>query len=344
VIGAGVGYWMMRFFWPGVPVWMYLAIALGLHLLAMLWQTLVRREPKPWDPIEPGGSRFDWEPTRRALPASLGVFLLMNLGHFPAWMGNPVLWILYGFLAFLGLKFLEQKLLTATLRRGDLEGGLKLIDRFHFYNPEGGAALLPRGHLLLVAGRYAESEAMLRRAAAALRSGPAQAFVLEFLGDALMEQGRQSEAQRSYQASLAAAPGFRKPYRGMAELALRRGEPVRALEYVEQIMGPSGPSRNPLTLKGKLIDDYWALKAWALAELGHTSEADKAAASAILETNANSAPDLAATYRRLGLAMRAMHRESLAEDYLKKARDANPNGRWGLLAKAALQVKAYRTS
>jgi tetratricopeptide (TPR) repeat protein len=130
----------------------------------------------------------------------------------------------------------------------------------------------------------------------------------------------------------------------MAELALRRGEPVRALEYVEQIMGPSGPSRNPLTLKGKLIDDYWALKAWALAELGHTSEADKAAASAILETNANSAPDLAATYRRLGLAMRAMHRESLAEDYLKKARDANPNGRWGLLAKAALQVKAYRTS
>jgi tetratricopeptide (TPR) repeat protein len=333
VVGAMVGYWTVRIFWPGAPVWMFLAIALGLHLLATLWQTLVRRAPKPWEPIEPGGSRFDWGPTRRALPASLMVFFLMNVGHFPKWMGDPVLWVLYAFLGFMSYKLIEQKSLLAAIHRGDYEGGLKQIGRFHFYNPDGGMALLPRGHFLLMAGRYREAEAVLRRAVAALRSRAAQGHALEFLGDALMEQGRSEEARRSYEASLAAVPGFRRPYRGMAELLLRRGDATRALECVENVVGPSGPSWNRWTANGKATDDYWALKAWVLAELGRGAEVPPAAAQAIRQTNLKSGPDAAATYRRLGLAMKALNREGEAEEYLRQARDADPRGRWGTLAK-----------
>jgi tetratricopeptide (TPR) repeat protein len=54
------------------------------------------------------------------------------------------------------------------------------------------------------------------------------------------------------------------------------------------------------------------------------------------KTNPKSPPDLAATYRRLGLAMQAIDRHAEAEEYLKKARDVDPHGRWSALVKAAL--------
>jgi tetratricopeptide (TPR) repeat protein len=126
----------------------------------------------------------------------------------------------------------------------------------------------------------------------------------------------------------------------MAELILRQGrDPVRALEYVERIAGPSGPSRSRFRLRRQPLDDYWALKAWALAQLGRGAEVARVIAEAIRRTNPKSRPDLASTYRRLGLAMRAIEREAEAEEYLKKARDADPQGRWSKLARAALGEK-----
>jgi tetratricopeptide (TPR) repeat protein len=337
LVGAAAGYWITRIFWPRVPAWTFLAIALLLHALVTLGQSLVKRTPKPWDPIEPGGPRFDWGPTRRAVPASLAVFILMNVGAFPRWMGDPVVWLINGFVAVMWYSVLEQKFVLWAIRRGDYEGALKVVRLFHFYNPEGGAAQQRIGHILLLAGRFREAEETLRRAVAGLRSRAAQAHALEFLGDALLEQGRYDEAQRSYEAALAAAPGFRRPYRGMAELALRQGlDRARALEHVENIVGPKGPSWNRWTVNGQAADDYWSLRAWALAELGRGAEVPHAVAEAIRKTNAKSGPDLAATYRRLGLAMRAMDRQAEAEEYLKKASAVDPHGRWSALAKAAL--------
>ena len=337
LIGALSGFQIARMFWPGVPSWMFLALALGLHLLATVVQTLVRRTPKPWDPIEPGGARFDWGPTRQALPASLAVFLLMNVGAFPKWMGDPVLWLLYGILALTWYKALEERLWIRAVRCSDYDGALRVVQRFRFYHPESGAALRRRGLILLLAGRFRQSEEMLRRAIAGLRSQVQQAHALELLGDALLEQGRQDEALRSFEAALRAAPGFRRPYRGMAELVLREGrDPGRALAYVENIAGPRGPSRNRWSMNGRSADDYWALKAWALAELGRGAEVDAAVAEALRKTNLRSGPDAAATYRRLGLAMQALDRQKEAEEYLQKAVEADPNGRWSAPARAAL--------
>ena len=329
VIGAGVLYQMSRIFWPGVPSWMFLAIAFALHTAVTVGQSLIRKTPKPWDPIEPGGASFDWGPTRQALPASLAVFLLMNLGAFPKWLGDPVVWLLNGVFALMWYKVLEHRFMLWALRRGDFDGALRVIRLFRFYNPESGKALALRGVILLLAGRYEEAEETLRRAVARLRSRTAQAQALESLGDALLERGRYDEAWRSYEAAMRAAPSFRRPYRGMAELVLRQGrDPGRALECIEKIEG-----------KGTR-DDYCSLKAWALAELGRGSEVEAAVAEAIRKTNLKSRPDVATTYRRLGLAMQAMDRQAEAEEYLKKAVDAGPHGRWPALAQAALDRKS----
>jgi hypothetical protein len=61
IIGAGVLYQLGRMFWPGLPSWTFLLIAILLHAAAVLAHALVRRTLNPWDPIEPGSSGFDWD-------------------------------------------------------------------------------------------------------------------------------------------------------------------------------------------------------------------------------------------------------------------------------------------
>jgi len=340
IVGAMLTWSITRTIWPAAPPWMFLPIAFALHAVVALGQSMVRRTPRPWDPIEPGRPGFDWGPARRAVPATLAVFFLMNLGAFPKWMGDPFVWLFCALALAAWFRMAGETLRIRALRRGDYERALKLVRRFRFYNPDGGAALMWRGHVLVSAGRFREAEETLRLAVARLRSRSAQARALEFLGDALLEQARYGEAQRSYEAAVHAVPGYRRPYRGLAELALRRHDPARALEYVESILGPSGSAWNRWTINQRAHDDYWALRAWALAELGRGAEVPEAAALALRATNSNSPPCLAATYRRLGMAMKALDRQSEAEDYFKRARNADPNGRWSAQARTMLGEKS----
>src|SRR5258708_24911753 len=79
------------------------------------------------------------------------------------------------------------------------------------------------GHILLAAGRYREAEDTLRRSLVGSHARQSYGLALEYLGDALMEQGRYDEATRSYEAALHAFSWRLRPYRGMAEMLLRRG-------------------------------------------------------------------------------------------------------------------------
>jgi len=334
IFGALIAYGIVHRFWPAAPTWTYLAFALALHLIIGFWQSAVRPTPKPNDPIEPDSAfRYDWSRTWKVFPGSLVVFMLLNR-ETARFLDDHLHWFLYAYGAVLWHKALAIQFMLNRIRRGDYEGGLKVIRLAWYLRPNSPTALRLRAVALLFAGRYRESEESVRRAIAKFRGRSEQAQALETLGDALLEQGRYDEAQRSYEAAIRAVPGYRRPYRGMAEILLRqRRHPERALELIENVAGPSRSIRASL-INGKLQDDYWSLKAWALAQLGRGPEAEQAAAAAIRVINLKSGIDIANVHRRVGLAMDALGNRKRALEYFQRASEADPRGRYGTLARA----------
>jgi hypothetical protein len=336
-IGGGVAsFFALRRWWPNAPAWTILVFVVLIDLAIRFQQSLAKRKPKPSDPIGPGGpSRYDWGKTAKALLGGAVLIILLSVPHLSGY------WILVVIVLPPVYQTLGVKLMASALRRGDYDGALRIVRLFHFYSPEGAGSLRLCGHVLLLAGRYREAEDSLRRAIAGLRSGLEQAMALQFLADALMEQGRYDEAMRSYEAALQAVPGYRRPYRGMAEMTLRQAKnPQQALEYVENILGSSGLAWPARGINGRPQDDYWALKAWALAQFGRSGEVAPAIEEAFKATNKKSLIDLALTNYRAGMAMQAIGNQSSANDYFKRARDLDPHGRCGILAQAALRQRS----
>ncbi|HTS64601.1 MAG TPA: tetratricopeptide repeat protein [Candidatus Acidoferrales bacterium] len=339
-IASFIGYLTLRTFWRSAPVWTFLALAVLFHAVYVLWRSRVKRRPKPWDPIEPGGPGYEWTDVRRSLPGTLLLFVLMNFSEVNRAIGDPVLWILYAVLVWSAHRMISRLLYNAAIRRGEYDRALAFVRWFHCYNPGGSRALRFRGFALMMAGRSREAEEVLRRAIARETRNADQAYALDHLGDALLDQGRYQEAMRSFEAALRAQTGFRRPYRGMAEALLRQHkDPQRALELVESIAGSSGPSRNRWTVNGEVRDDYWGLKAWALAELGRGGEVASAVENAFGATNLKSPADAAATCYRAGMAMLAAGNEGAGIAYLKRACEADPKGRRGALARSALEER-----
>lgn len=338
ILAALIGYWILRLLWRGAPAWTFVVMALGLHLAVTFVRSLTKRKPKPWDPIGPGGApRYDWGITRKAVAGVVVLFLLLNPQWLPWFVEHPVTWMLAAVAATMSYALLRTFLMMRALRRCDYDGALKVIRGFYFYHPEGAGALRLRGAVLLLAGRYREAEDTLRRAIARLRTGIEQALALDNLGDALVEQGRYDEGMRSYEAALHAVPGFRLPYLRMAELLLRQGKnPEQALEYAERINDRAGMSWRDRRLSRRIQDDYWAVKAWALARLGRSAEVAPAIENALKGTNKKSPLGLAGTHYRAGMAMQALGNEAVAKEHFKRAMECDPRGWRGTLAKAEL--------
>jgi tetratricopeptide (TPR) repeat protein len=338
-IGTFVCYALLRRVWPHAPYWTIPAIALTIHLLMTFQESLVKRRPKPYDPIGPGApSRYDWAKSWKTMAGTVALLLIVNLDRLPMLRFLRGYWLWIFVLAPVAYHIVAVRLLNGALRRGDYDGGLNIIRWAHFYNPSGVEPLRMSGHILVLAGRYREAEDTLRRSLESSHARESYGSALEYLGDALMEQGRYDEAMRSYEAALLAFPWRRRPYRGMAEMLLRRGEkPEQALEYIERIIDFSDISWRQRKANGKAQDDYWALKAWALARVGRTSEVAEAIENALRDTNKNAAPDMATTHYRAGMAMQALGNDSAANEHFKLALQFDPHGRRGTLAQAALR-------
>ena len=338
-IGTGVAYFVLRMIWHQAPYWSALAIGLAIHLAMTFRQSLVKRRPKPSDPIGPGApSRYNWSKTWKAVAGSAVVLLLINLDRLPMFHFLRGYWLLAVVLVPGLYHGIAVGLLNRALRRGDYDGALNIIRWSHFYNPAGINALRMSGHVLLAAGRYWEAEDTLRRSLASSQASESYGSALEFLGDALLEQGRYDEAMRSYEAALQAFPWRRRQYRGMAEMLLRRDQnPGRALEYLEKIVDFSGLTWRQKKLNGRPQDDYWALKAWALARLGRGSEVAAAVEEAVKYTSKECFPDLACTHYRAGMAMQALGNPTAAREHFRLAVQFDPKGRRGTLANAALR-------
>jgi hypothetical protein len=338
IFGSGVGFYLLRKVWPNAPYWMVPVLFVSIHLAITFQQSLVKRRPKASDPIGPGApSQYDWGKTLKSVAGAVLFILFFNANRFPAllFLRGYTFWA--GLVIVVGYKGLGLRLMNQATRRGDYDGALKIVRWFHFYNPSGSEAMRMSGHILLMAGRYREAEDALRRSFTSSHAAQTYGMALEYLGDTLMELGRYDEATRSFEAALHTFTWLRRPYRGMAELALRRGkDPQQALQYVESIVDFNGLSRIQRQNNGRPQDDYWALKAWALASAGRASEVAVAIENAMQATDPKCLPDLATTHYRAGMAMQALGNVSESNEHFRRAMEFDPHGRRGMLSNAAL--------
>jgi len=121
-------------------------------------------------------------------------------------------------------------------------------------------------------------------------------------------------------------------------MLLRQGKnPEQALEYVELILDSAGLGWQERQLNTRAQDDYWGLKAWALARLGRSSEVETAIENALKATDKTSRPDLATTHYRAGMAMQALGKQTAANEYFKRALQLDRLGRRGTLAQTELR-------
>jgi hypothetical protein len=339
IFGGSLAFYFLRKIWPQTPYWMIPVLIIAVHIVITFQQSLVKRKPQAWDPIGPGApSQYDWGKTLKSVGGAVFFILILNADRFPAlrFLRGYMFWAALA--AVIGYKSLGIKLMNQALRRADYDGALRVIRGFHFYNPSGSEALRISGHILLLAGRYREAEDALRRSFTSSHAAATYGMALEYLGDTLMEEGRYDEAQRSFEAALHTFTWLRRPYRGMAEMSLRQGkDPQKALQYVESIVDFAGLSQLQIKNNGRPQDDYWSLKAWALACAGRSSEVAGAIENALKATSPKCLPDLAATHYRAGMAMQALGNVSEAKEHFRRAVEYDPQGRRGKLASAAMR-------
>jgi tetratricopeptide (TPR) repeat protein len=174
--------------------------------------------------------------------------------------------------------------------------------------PDDPAALLLRGHVLHQMHRFREAEAIARRLVT-LRE-----FPLDFglLGDALMEQGRLTEAAEAYQKMIDLKP-FYQSYTRAAHLRWLRGDLGGAIDMMRAAVKAASP-RDPESIA-------WAYSRLAVYELqrGRLAEAGRMA-----DASLRSVPDYAAALLARGRIQLAQKKPAEAIETLTRAARLNP--------------------
>ena len=174
--------------------------------------------------------------------------------------------------------------------------------------PEDPAALLLRGHVLHQRHRFGEAEAIARRLVT-LRE-----FVLDYglLGDALMEQGRLTEAAEAYQKMIDLKP-FYQSYTRAAHLRWLKGDLGGAIDMMRAAVKAASP-RDPESIA-------WADARLAIYELqrGHL-----AAAGQMADASLRAVPDYAAALLARGRIQLAQQQPIDAVETLTHAERLNP--------------------
>jgi tetratricopeptide (TPR) repeat protein len=170
------------------------------------------------------------------------------------------------------------------------------------------AGLLLRGHALHQLHRFHEAEAIARSLVTK------REFVLDYalLGDALMEQGRLTEAAAAYQKMIDLKP-FYQSYTRAAHLRWLTGDLSGAIDLAHKAIETASP-RNPESVA-------WAYTRLAIYELqrGHLEQASQAIDAAL-----SFQPDYAAALLTLGRVWLARNRSEEAVQVLERAMQLNP--------------------
>jgi tetratricopeptide (TPR) repeat protein len=189
--------------------------------------------------------------------------------------------------------------------------------------PGDSGALLLKGHVLHQLHRFHEAE-QVARALVAKRT-----VVLDYglLGDALMEQGRLSEAAEAYQKMLDLKP-FYQSYTRAAHLRWLKGDLDGATDAMRMAIASASP-RDPES-------SAWAWTRLSAYELqaGRPAEAAKAA-----ETALSYEPDYAPALLAQGRILLATSRPSDAVPVLRRAASLNPLPEYQWTLADALRVQ-----
>jgi tetratricopeptide (TPR) repeat protein len=189
--------------------------------------------------------------------------------------------------------------------------------------PDEAAALLLRGHVLHQLHRFSEAE-QLARALVARRT-----VVLDYglLGDALMEQGRLSEAAAAYQKMLDLKP-FYQSYTRAAHIRWLKGDLPGAIAAMRLAIDAASPRDPELSA--------WAWTRLAAYELqaGRLDESLKAADAALRHQ-----PDYAAALLARGRILLASKRPTEAIAPLSRAATLNPLPEYQWALADALRVQ-----
>jgi tetratricopeptide (TPR) repeat protein len=188
--------------------------------------------------------------------------------------------------------------------------------------PNDPAALLLRGHVVHQMHRFGEAEAIARRLVTM------REFVLDFglLGDALMEQGRVTEAADAYQKMIDLKP-FYQSYTRAAHLRWLRGDLGGAIDMMQAAVKAASP-RDPESI------------AWAYARLA-TYELQRgrlAVAARMVDASLRSVPDYAAALLARGRIQLAHTKPVEAVETLTRAAQLNPQPEYQWALADALRV------
>jgi hypothetical protein len=110
---------------------------------------------------------------------------------------------------------------------------------------------------------------------------------LESLGNALAEQDRYERLREATRRHCTRFRGGGAPIEAWRKCCCGSKGPEKALEWIEKIIYFNGLSFTQRKMNGRPQDDYWALRAWALARLGRRQEVDDAVENALKATDKN---------------------------------------------------------
>ncbi len=174
--------------------------------------------------------------------------------------------------------------------------------------PKEPAALLLRGHVLHQLHRFSEAEAIARQLVTK------REFVLDYglLGDALLEQGRVTEAAEAYQKMIDLKP-FHQSYTRASHLRWLKGDLGGAIRLMHSALRAASPRDREAVA--------WAHSRLAMYELqrGRLTEAGRMA-----DASLEYVPDYAAALLARGRIQLAQKKNADAAETLKHAARLNP--------------------
>ena len=174
--------------------------------------------------------------------------------------------------------------------------------------PKEPAALLLRGHVLHQLHRFSEAEAIARQLVTK------REFVLDYglLGDALLEQGRVTEAAEEYQKMIDLKP-FYQSYTRASHLRWLKGDLSGAIRMMHSAVRSASPRDREAVA--------WAYSRLAMYELqrGRLTEAGRMA-----DASLQYVPDYAAALLARGRVQLAQKKNADAAETLKRAARLNP--------------------